>query len=198
MWAIHLVCGSAAAKSRKPDNFARGQIGVGNLGQWDSLAQRRQTSVVSNFDYMNASQQFPIAPGRKIGAWVCLIAVVMLWSPLWAAAWQSAGINCCDNGMCAAQRHSNPSHQHPQRAKHQESPMNCERHDESGLTPCSMTCCQESTHSFTAALIFVLPEATIISEPARALATPVRFVPSEFLQSFEPLSPPPRLSLFSL
>jgi hypothetical protein len=147
---------------------------------------------------MKAFDQVPIAPGREMSAWVCLVALTLLWSPVWAVAWQSSGMGCCENGMCAAQEHANPSHHHSQKNSSQESPTNCQHHSGSSLTQCTMSCCQESTPSLTAAVIFVLPEPTILSVPARAMATTVNFVPSEFVQSFQPLSPPPRTALFSL
>src|ERR1700739_243126 len=106
---------------------------------------------------MEALRHFPIAPGRKLGAWVCLLATVMLWAPMWAAAWQANSMACCNGTMCLAHGHSKPDHPSPRRATPSETPMDCEHHSGSGLTSCSMSCCQESTHALTAAMIFVLP-----------------------------------------
>jgi len=117
---------------------------------------------------------------------------------MWAAAWQADGMACCDGGMCAAHGHSKPNHSRPQQATHQDSPMDCEHHGGSGTATCSLSCCRESSPSLTSAMIFVLPAPTTVSQPAQAMAAPANFVPAEFVQSFEPLSPPPRLSLFSL
>ncbi len=76
--------------------------------------------------------------------------------------------------------------------------MHCEHHGGTGMTNCAMACCHESNPSLTTAVIFVLPDPASISQPARAMAAPANFAPTEFLQSFEPLSPPPRIALFSL
>ncbi len=77
--------------------------------------------------------------------------------------------------------------------------MDCGHHPGgSGIAYCSMSCCHESSHSFLSAVIFVLPEPAIVSQPAQAMSAPVDFAPMEFVRSFEPLSPPPRASLISL
>jgi hypothetical protein len=61
-----------------------------------------------------------------------------------------------------------------------------------------MSCSHESTSSLTAAVIFVLPEPATVSQLTLTMAGPVQFAPMEFAHLFEPPSPPPRASLFSL
>jgi hypothetical protein len=147
---------------------------------------------------MKRSLHVPIAPGRKIGAWVCLAAVTLLWTPLWAAAWQVHGMECCDGGMCAAHGHSKPNHSRPQHRTRNQAPMNCEQHGLAEISSCSISCCQESNPSFAAAIIFVLPESAPLSQPALTKAARAYLAPTESVLSFEPLSPPPRSPLFSL
>jgi hypothetical protein len=67
-----------------------------------------------------------------------------------------------------------------------------------GMMNCSLSCCHENNVSVTNAIIFVLPEPAILSQPAQSMAAPHVLAPVEFAQSLEPLSPPPRGSFFSL
>jgi hypothetical protein len=62
----------------------------------------------------------------------------------------------------------------------------------SGMTSCSMTCCQDSDHAAVTSAIFILPDA--MSAPAQAIHTASVTLarPSDLLRSIEPLSPPPR------
>lgn len=130
---------------------------------------------------------------RTFGAWACLLAVVLFWAPFWAAAWQTQGMACCEGGMCAAHAHGKPNQSRPK----QDSSASCE-HQGSGNPNCSMSCGQESSHSLTSAVIFVLPAPAIISQPALDTVASPSLAPAEFMQSFEPLAPPPRTSLLSL
>jgi hypothetical protein len=140
----------------------------------------------------------PIATGRKFRVWVCLLAVVMLWAPMEAAAWHANGMACCEGGMCMAHGHSKTNQPMPRGATSGESPVNCEHHGNSGIVDCSMTCGHESSSSVTPGVIFVLPRFAAICEPARTLGAPTSFAPTEFVPSYDPLSPPPRMSHFSL
>ena len=146
---------------------------------------------------MRRSPQVPCAPGRMFSAVVCLVAVVLLCGPLWAATWHAGGMTCCNSAMCPIHGHSTLNHARPQRAAPEETPMDCEHHGGSAIANCSMSCSHESPF-LTTAVIFMLPAPVAILQPARAMAAPSNFSPAEFGQSFEPLSPPPRFVLFSL
>ena len=76
--------------------------------------------------------------------------------------------------------------------------MNCAHHGDSGIVNCSMSCGHDNSSSLTTAVIFVLPGPAAISQPALVLAAPTMFVPAAFVPSYDPLSPPPRTSHFSL
>lgn len=147
---------------------------------------------------MRRSLHVPMVPGRMIEAILCLVAVILLWAPLWAATWQVGGMACCNGGMCPVHGHSTPNQPKPQSTKTEETPIDCEHHSGSGVANCSMSCCHQSSPSLTTAAIFVLPDPVGISQPASVMAGSSNFAPTEFSQSFEPLSPPPRIALFSL
>jgi len=103
-----------------------------------------RVSANSNYEEIAA---IPIAPG-KLGAWVCLVAVVLLWAPMWAAAWPTDGMDCCKNGLCMAHAHSQSNPARPQQAGAKESPMDCAHHGGSGMANCSMSCCMNAVKSW--------------------------------------------------
>ena len=148
---------------------------------------------------MRHSLHRPIAPGTKLRACVCLLAVVLLWSPLWAAVWQSHDMACCAGGMCPLHGHADPAAPKPQAAAPAESP-DCQHHGstQSGTMNCSLSCCQESSAALTAGMIFVLPAATMISYRILATDAPQPISSASFVPSFEPPSPPPRTISLSL
>jgi hypothetical protein len=141
---------------------------------------------------MKKAVHHTIAPVRTFGAWVCLFALVTLWAPMWAAVSNANAETCCEGGMCAAHKHSKTNQPAPRDA----AATNCDHH--SGIMNCSLSCGRDSSPSVTTALIFVLPGSTAICEPARVFAAPTGFAPTAFVVSYDPLSPPPRSSHFSL
>jgi hypothetical protein len=126
-------------------------------------------------------------------AWVCLVAVVLLWTPLWATAWQDKGMACCDGKMCAAHGHAMARHSSGDAGVTQEStPMDCGHGENAGLTACDMNCCHEQASTILAAVIFVLPEPITISAPAKARHAREQEQALTNSLLFEPPSPPPR------
>jgi hypothetical protein len=149
------------------------------------------------FLYMTTSRYSPIAPGRKLGVGVCLLAVMLLWVPLWAAALHADGMGCCTDGFCPVHGHQKSDQAAAGQSRPAEAPMECEHHggtsqNHTGTMKCSMSCCHESGNSLMAAVTFILPPPTAIALPASATAAPIEPSPSESLQSIKPLSPPPR------
>ena len=157
----------------------------------------RGVGVSSCSQKMKTRRHVPIAPG-KTGAWVCLMAVMLLWAPLWAMACQPDGMDCCKGGMCMAHGHSNPNAAGSRQTGTEETPMQCGHHGATGMASCSMGCCNESSQNLTAPAIFVIPEPARIDQPLEVMRAAGNFAPTEFMQSFEPLSPPPRTFLLSL
>ncbi|MGB7466725.1 MAG: hypothetical protein WBW14_27815, partial [Candidatus Acidiferrum sp.] len=54
---------------------------------------------------MSRSIHAPIAPGRTVGACVCLLAVLLLSAPMWASAWMARATACFMGNMCAVHGH---------------------------------------------------------------------------------------------
>ena len=141
---------------------------------------------------MKRSRDIPIALG-KVGAWVCLLAVALLWTPLWATAWQNKGMACCDGQMCAAHGHAMTQRPSGNAGVTQDSaPADCGHEKHAGLTACGMKCCHDQGSSIVAAVIFVLSEPTRISAPAEARETCEQAQVAITPQLLEPPSPPPR------
>ncbi|HTC42550.1 MAG TPA: hypothetical protein VK703_13305 [Candidatus Acidoferrales bacterium] len=126
-----------------------------------------------------------------MGACVCLIAAVLLWSPLWAVAWQSAQMSCCDSGICLTADHAKQHHGSAPGAS--QKPVTCEHQGGNEISQCAIHCYQTEFHVFVASIVFVLPIAPV---PARSpyFVTPVALsAQREILPSVAPPDRPPRL-----
>ncbi len=142
---------------------------------------------------MNASLHSPIAPGKKIAACVCLLAVMLLWAPIWAAALQANGMACCTGTMCPLHGHSPKNHQ-PARnpSSPAEQPMHCDHSENNSTMNCDMSCCHDQGQTFVASIYFVLPALPAVMLPQQGLASAPAVEPNQILQLSDPLSPPPR------
>jgi hypothetical protein len=127
---------------------------------------------------------------RRLGGYACLLAVMLIYAPLGLLAlWTGTGA-CCKSGYCPIPGHHRQAHS---KADGEHNGMDCE-HSAPGLAACTMSCCHDKEHALVAPVSFVLEESmaprttTLV---ARLAPTP----PSKSIaQSFEPLSPPPRLA----
>jgi hypothetical protein len=148
---------------------------------------------------MRLSLHLPIAPGKKLAASFCLLAVLFLWAPGWATALHSHQMDCCAGGLCPAHGHHNNSSEprHPSSA-----PMDCDHHNNeqrsSSLANCSMTCSHDSDHPAPVSNVFVLPLPAQISPPVVAVASQPQLTLTAFAHTPEPPSPPPKTTLPTL
>src|SRR5215469_5681145 len=155
MCAINSVCDSLAGKSRNrgipgiPDgrlapvrwNCCRGS----SFGGCAWKGQRRWVMLPGSA--MNRSLHVSFAPGRKMAGWVCLLAVMLLWAPLWAMALEASATGCCADGFCGRATHEHQKTNqavklHPAPA---ETPMECEHQggayqNKAGSTTCAVPC----------------------------------------------------------
>jgi hypothetical protein len=143
---------------------------------------------------MKSSLQVAVAPGRMIGVWVCLVAVVLLWAPLWASAWQASGMACCNGNECPIHGHAGGKHSgKSQAAANKNAPMEFGHENRPGLMACRVSCCQDQSHSFVAAVTFLLPEPMTISVPVESATVVASSQAKIVAHLFEPPSPPPRV-----
>jgi hypothetical protein len=151
------------------------------------------------FIQMRGSLQPPIAPGRVFAGWVCLLAALLLWTPMWATAWQANAMACCNGKQCAAHGHSPDSDKtsRPTKATDDEPAMQCHPSGTS-LMPCSMACCQSPEHVFAASILFVLPAPATLAAPMQSLPAASGLETPKILTAFAPPSPPPKRTLLSL
>jgi hypothetical protein len=115
-------------------------------------------------------------------AWLCLLAVALLYAPLAGAAWSAHALDCCTAGFCKI-----PEHHH----KKAPAPTDCDHG--SGMSNCSMSCCQDQDSPVVTAMTFVLPPLMLVSVPlhaTRAMDSPHSI---EIPRSIQPLLPPPRI-----
>jgi hypothetical protein len=132
---------------------------------------------------------------RMTAAWLCLLAVALLYAPMAGAVLLAHGVNCCVGGFCNIAEH----HHHKQQpaASQDSAPMDC-GHDMSGITPCSMSCCKDPARPALIPGAFVLPPASFAPAGDEVLR-PVQMANSLEISRFvKPLSPPPRFSASAL
>jgi hypothetical protein len=136
--------------------------------------------------------------GRKLGACVCLVALMLLWAPAWASALQAAGMGCCDGAMCPLHGHA-PKKSSGDTNSAKDAPMtDCEHHGRKAAMDCTMACCHPADPVVTGAIVFVLPGVAEISAPL-FIGPPMptlSFLAGSFV--FDPASPPPRILLLCL
>jgi len=138
------------------------------------------------------------APGRKLGACVCLVAVILLWAPAWASALQAAGMACCDGAMCPLHGHS-PKKSSGDTNSAKDAPMaGCKHHGRKAAMDCTMACCHPSDPAVTGAIVFVLPSPPIVTAPLLIGPPTPGLSSSASSFVFDPASPPPRTLLLSL
>ena len=143
---------------------------------------------------MNLARNSESCNGARIfGTWICLVAGILLWSPLWAAALQASGMGCCDSELCAVHP---KGHVHSNTAHSQSKPMDCE-HSGSGLTNCSMSCCHDPSTSFVAATVFVVPAPAFVKYATMSRPLDSVLLRRKISRSCNPVSPPPRISIVS-
>ena len=143
------------------------------------------------FSTMRRTPHLSNAPGNRAAACVCLLAAVLLWTPLWAAAFHATGMACCDGVMCPLHGHMPKKSSHePAPAK--ESPSNCEHHSKAAAMDCTVACCQTADSTVTQAIVFVLPTPPVISTPLLAEDPNANLLSSAISPVFDPASPPPR------
>jgi len=158
----------------------------------------RNFAVSFCFNQMKVSLYAPAAPAKRFMAAVCLLTVLLLWTPLWAAALSANGLGCCDGAMCLAQSHSGATQGSAAAAPAQnEAPMQCDHARHGAAMDCDMSCCHQQNHSFVASIQFVLPPPPAVLLPQLTVegTSTLRF--PQVLQAFDPLSPPPRTANLS-
>jgi len=154
--------------------------------------------VFLGFGKMKRMRHDSNAPGRRLGACVCLVALMLLWAPAWVSALQAAGIGCCDGAMCPLHRHA-PKKSSGDTNSAKDVPMaGCEHHGRKAAMDCSMACCHPTDPVVAGAIVFVVPSGAAISEPLfRGSPTPGLSSSMNSLV-FDLASPPPRNLRLSL
>jgi len=125
----------------------------------------------------------------------CLVAVLMLWGPVWASAMTSAGMGCCDSGMCLTGGHAAGKHSTPGQKPHESKtsmPSDCGHEGKRAAVGCSMNCCHTEQSAVVPPVVFLL--ATSVNalldrtfEPATAILQA-----PDYRLILDIVSPPPR------
>src|SRR6516165_3233341 len=135
MCAINSVCDSLETKSRNGSTMDSPRIcplarTLPRCPSLNSAWKGYRRWVILGAQPMTRSLHRPIAAGRKMGASVCLLAVLVLWAPLGAMALQANGIGCCTAGFCARAPHGHQrgAQAPPVQPAAAETSMGCEHH----------------------------------------------------------------------
>jgi len=126
--------------------------------------------------------------GRRGHSLLCLVAALLLQSPIITALVIASGA-CCSGDHCPVAAH------HHAAAKTEEMPMDCDHnldHDRDRLRSCSMSCCNTAEPSAIHSNVFLVGP---VIEPVSLVSlaeTVSAFAASETASRFPPLSPPPK------
>lgn len=125
----------------------------------------RARALFCGFNPMKANRRYSNALAKKFGACVCLLAVVLLWTPGWIAAFQASQMACCTAGMC-------PLHGlAPKRSSGEESgrmhtqATECGHHQRQAAMDCKAACYHPSDRTVASAVMFVLPGPVQLTVP---------------------------------
>jgi hypothetical protein len=138
------------------------------------------------------------APGRRLGACVCLVALMLLWAPAWASALQAAGMACCDGAMCPLHGHAPKKSSGDTNSAKDASMAGCEHHGRKAAMDCSMACCHPKEPVVTGAVVFVVPAAVTFFAPRTDGPPAPGFALSAGSLDIDLPSPPPRNLRLSL
>lgn len=128
---------------------------------------------------------------RSAAAWLCLLAVALLYAPLAGAVLLAHGVDCCVGGFCNVPEH----HHHKQQPTPSKDsvPMDC-GHDMSGMTSCSMSCCKDPARPALIPGSFEMPPVSFAPAVGEVFH-PMHLASSLEISRFvQPLSPPPRFT----
>jgi hypothetical protein len=138
---------------------------------------------------------------RRLGALACLLAILLLYAPIAAAAFAPSSMACCAAGFCNIPKHHHKkASTNPDTATTHESGHEDCGHDMAakvtgqmpGMSDCSMDCCQTHETPAVSSVTFVMPPVFFVpvSMHVTRAAETVRAI--EIPRAVEPDSPPPR------
>ena len=148
--------------------------------------------VFCSFVAMKAERLHANAPGKKLGACVCLLALALLWTPAWALAFQTSQMACCTAGMCPLHDHAPKKSPDDAAAPRHGQAAECSHHQQQAAMDCSMQCCHRSDPAVAATAIFLLPGTVPLFPQLLIVCAEQLTGPHAKSIVFEPAAPPPR------
>jgi len=135
---------------------------------------------------------------RTLRAQVCLLAVLLLWLPLGASAWQACNMACCADGMCMAHGRSHSPKAAPpsEPAKQGSGEMDCHhsgQSDADGMLACKMDCCHTQQQAMASPIIFLLRAEPALAGLGFCVGSPKTVSAAAASLPFLPSLPPPRI-----
>ena len=96
---------------------------------------------------------------RVLSAWLCLLAVALLFAPYAGAAWASHAMSCCTGDHCNIPQHHHRKAPLSKAASH----ADCDHESGSTMTECAMSCCQDEERLLLNAMNFVMPPVEVVA-----------------------------------
>jgi hypothetical protein len=127
---------------------------------------------------------------RKFGGYLCLLGVMLIYAPQGLLAWWTGTGACCKSSYCPIPEHHRLS-KPPASTEHDG--MECQ-HSTPGFRACTMSCCHEKENALMAPVTFLLEQSAELHKTTLVSRLSLAGSSKNSVQSFEPLSPPPRLA----
>ena len=164
-------------------------LGDGKLRTFFSCRRGRNGLIILRIALFSGRLVNRSTQGRRrvFAACLCLLAVALPYAPLAGAAWAGHAMSCCTGDHCNI-----PEHHHRKAAPVEtDSHLDCGRNI-SGITPCSVSSCQNPDKPAVNAVAFVLPSLVFASAPMLVARAVEAARSLEVPRTIQPLPPPPR------
>ena len=152
----------------------------------------RAGALFCNYNPMKVNRRHCNAPGKDFGAYLCLLAIVLLWAPAWVAAFQAPQMACCTAGMCPLDGHVPKRSSGDESGRRSTQTTDCSQHQRQAAMDCNAACCRPPDRTVAAAVVFVLPAAARIAVPLFSGKAALARLPRADFLIYSPPSPPPR------
>jgi hypothetical protein len=129
---------------------------------------------------------------RRIGAWISLLALLLVYAPMASATLMVVTSACCTGDQCPI----HGRHQHAENTSGQanESAMDCDHgaHHTSKMNSCSMSCCHTTEQAAVHAHIFLLTSISLHTALLPLSSASIESYTKNISPLFAPLAPPPK------
>ena len=134
---------------------------------------------------------------QRVSAWISLLAVLLIYTPVASATLMAVTGACCSGDQCPIHgNHHHPAHQNGSQHSN-DAPMDCDHHAHSTneMSPCSMSCCHTVEPAAVHSHIYVMVPRSLGAPLASSLSAVLSISSAGIFRSYSPLAPPPKSSI---